>query len=475
MFDRLRDRLLLTYALIIGVLLGVLGVALLVYLAQNPAALQRMRLATNFLAGRTDLTSRVVSRGRLQDSVRSADEAFGVRVVLVEPDGRVLLDSRADRAPPLELPPDISSDPRAGRLRDESGQTWVYRSRPLANERLLVVAVPTQRPLLSLIDTIRETLLAPFVYAGVLALILAILLSFFMSQWIAAPLQRIAESARNLRAGAPVPAPPEGPQEVRALGRALNEMIAQVRTSQQSQLDFVANVSHELKTPLTSIQGFAQALMDGTAHTPEARLQAAEVIYQESARMNRLVLDLLALARLDAGTADLQREPLDLNVLLSHLAERFQPQARDAGVELALDLRPIPDVIGDEDRLAQVFTNLLDNAVKYTPSGGRVLLTLRQADHQAHVTVEDTGPGIPTEELSRVFERFYQLDKSRPGGPGKGTGLGLAIAREIVEAHQGAITVRSQPGQGAVFVVKLPFVRPDDTTVVARRDQKNVA
>jgi two-component system sensor histidine kinase ResE len=245
-------------------------------------------------------------------------------------------------------------------------------------------------------------------------------------------------------------------------------MAARVTASQNSQRDFVANVSHELKTPLTSVQGFAQAIIDGTAKTEENQKQAAQVIYDEAGRMHRMVLDLLDLARLDAGTADFRRERLELGPVLQRVIEKFTPQSREAQVELVARVEPLPAMIGDGDRLVQVFTNLVDNALKHTPPGGRVTLHAAAVDQYAEIRVEDTGTGMPKEELSRIFERFYQLDKARQGGPRHGAGLGLAIAWEIVQAHDGTLTVSSQEGKGSRFTVRLPFVRPDDETLVAR-------
>jgi signal transduction histidine kinase len=237
-------------------------------------------------------------------------------------------------------------------------------------------------------------------------------------------------------------------------------MSQRVQASQQSQREFVANVSHELKTPLTSIQGFAQAVLDGAAQTPEALQQAAGVIYNEASRMNRLVMDLLSLARLEAGTADLQSAPVNMDLLLRGVVEKFTPQAQAAQVDLREDIHDVPGLIGDGDRLAQVFTNLVDNAIKFTPPGGQVTVTAQPEDGWVTVRVVDSGPGIAPEDQARIFERFYQVDKSRRGGTGRGVGLGLAIAQQIVLAHHGKIWVESQSGQGSCFMVKLPLAKP---------------
>jgi signal transduction histidine kinase len=163
------------------------------------------------------------------------------------------------------------------------------------------------------------------------------------------------------------------------------------------------------------------------------------------------------------------RAPLDLNGLMASVTERISLRAAEKGVVLENQLPAFPPMVGDGDRLAQVFTNLLDNAVKFTPSGGRVRLRGEVEDGWASVHVEDMGPGIPAEELSRIFERFYQLDKARRRGGGGGAGLGLAISREIVQGHGGQLRASSRPGEGSRFSVRLPITRPRDPTLTGKR------
>jgi signal transduction histidine kinase len=185
--------------------------------------------------------------------------------------------------------------------------------------------------------------------------------------------------------------------------------------------------------------------------------------------MHRMVLDLLDLARLDAGTADLKMSPLNMPALLNAITEKFSPMATKAGVTISVNVpADLPVLFADGDRLAQVFTNLVDNALKFTPADGSIKLQVEMVGGEMQVSVSDTGRGIPTSALPHVFDRFYQADISRSRGK-HGAGLGLAIVLEIVQAHGGRISVRSQEGQGTSFVVNLPLAQSAATTIIRRR------
>jgi len=320
---------------------------------------------------------------------------------------------------------------------------------------MLVFAAPQPRG--AALAWAREHMLAPLLWAGLAALVISILLALLISRSIAAPLRRVTGAAEAIARGETgTRAPVSGPAEAQSLARSFNTMADQVEATQQSQRDFVANVSHELKTPLTSIQGFSQALLDGTASTPEATARAARIIHDEAERMHRLVDELLILARFDAGQMVMARDPVELGPLLRGCVEKLAPQAQAAGVALELDVPERLFVTGDTDRLAQVFTNLLDNALAHTPAGSKIAMAAHLAEdgRAVEVTVTDAGEGIPAGVLPRIFERFYQVDKSRRRS--RGAGLGLAITKEIVEAHGGTITAESVVGLGTRFTVWLP-------------------
>jgi two-component system sensor histidine kinase ResE len=250
-------------------------------------------------------------------------------------------------------------------------------------------------------------------------------------------------------------------------------MTCEVAGMQQTQRDFLANVTHDLRTPLTSIQGFSQAIVDGVAADPQAATRAATIIYDEAGRLNRMVQELLDLARLESGQFQMTWHTLQIADLLTAVAERLQPKAADKGVRLTVDVAPLPALAGDGDRLVQVFTNLLDNGIKHTAAGGSVTLEARSHPEPNGagivVKVRDTGDGIPAADLPHIFDRFYQVDKSRRSKDG--AGLGLTISRQIIEAHGGQITVQSVEGLGTLFSVWLPTT-PADSGTSKRRTVK---
>jgi len=333
---------------------------------------------------------------------------------------------------------------------------WLYTFQRASRDRILVVAAP--RPRVPVLNIFTDQFLIPVLEGGLIALALSLILAYAISRWVADPLQKLVRAAQTYPSDDMTSIVPSGPHEVQDLTRAFNSMIDRVESSQKSQREFVANVSHELKTPLTSIQGFAQAILDEAADTPHKRKQAAEIIYNEAGRMHRMALDLLELARLEAGTADLKMSTVDAKALLHNVVARFTPQAQKADIHLQLNIPAnLPSLLGDGDRLAQVFTNLIDNALKFTPANGQVTLSAGSAGEEMEISITDSGSGVPKEALPRLFDRFYQVDASRAGGEKHGAGLGLAIVKEIIEAHGGRISVRSELGHGTTFVIHLPL------------------
>jgi two-component system, OmpR family, sensor kinase len=453
MFTSLRSRLWLSYAIVIAVALGITLVVVFVFLLRNPLASrqveEQLREVQNIIL--TD-PQRYIDTPSAVDQLK---QAYGVRVIFFNSKHNPVFDSDAGE-PSLPFPRRNALGRAAQTARDSSGRLWLYSFNRLSADSILVVAAP--RPRVAVLSIFADQFLIPVLEAGLIALLLSLILAYAISRWVADPLQEVVYAAQLYPSEEMKSLSPRGPHEVQDLTRAFNSMVARVEGSQKSQREFVANVSHELKTPLTSIQGFAQAILDGTADTPEMRQQSAQIILNEAGRMHRMVLDLLDLARLEAGTADLKMSAVDMEALLQNIIEKFTPQAQRAGVQFELDIpASLPVLTGDGDRLAQVFTNLVDNALKFMPGGGKVDLLAVPAGDMLEISVSDTGPGIPQAALPQLFDRFYQVDVSRAGGEGHGAGLGLAIVKEIIEAHGGRISVRSELGHGTTFVIHLPL------------------
>jgi two-component system phosphate regulon sensor histidine kinase PhoR len=242
--------------------------------------------------------------------------------------------------------------------------------------------------------------------------------------------------------------------------------ITELRRLENIRKDFVANVSHELRTPLTSIQGYVEALIDGGIDDTETAARFLDIILRQSNRLNLILNDLLQLSQIESGQMPLRMDPLDLKSVLERTVAFIKPLAdkKQHAVTVTLPER-IPLVTGDEERLVQVFTNLLDNAVKYTPDRGTIALELRHAPQEGRTSdaldihVSDSGIGIPEPDRPRVFERFYRVDKARSRELG-GTGLGLAIVKHIVEGHGGLVWMEGNHPHGSRFIVRLPVNHP---------------
>jgi len=393
--------------------------------------------------------------------IQRASEVFETRFVLLNPAGVPILGSNNQDLPLPKLRLVVlrlgNRESMTGTFRDENNINWLYSARALEDGYILLAAAP--RPQLNWPSILSDDLLQPLLRTAAVGVFLALVLSVWMSRWFSVPLHQLADAARAVASGEFRRIEVSGPSEMSEVSSAFNEMIARVEVSQQVQRDFVANVSHELKTPLTSIQGFTQALLDGTASDPDMVVQAAEIIQEEAGRMHRLVVDLLDLARLDSGVAGLRSEPVNLRALLDLVVEKFSLQAARGQISIELTAPELPEIQGDGDRIVQVFTNLVDNALKHTPPGGQVTIHAQSQGNYVEISVADTGPGIPEEEQVRIFERFYQVDKARAKGTAPGVGLGLAIAAEIIQAHKGSIGLKSSAGRGSVFVVKLPITK----------------
>jgi two-component system OmpR family sensor kinase len=439
MLRSLRSRLIASYVLLIAICLTIVGVILGVSLLQR-TAYARLRAAvvpTTFFV--SNLQQRGLSPSEIVQRLDEQAQAQGLDILILSRQGQVLAATdeswRGQRVPMRQI---LASRERKI-IEGQMASPW--------GTNLYFVAWPTRTPsseegdpslvLVALITTpwrgIRAVigdLAFSFTVASVLAAVVSLFLAVLIARSISRPLQQVTAATEEIAQGNYDLSLniTSSPSEMRRLAASFNSMARQVKASRQAQRDFLSNVSHELKTPLTSIQGYSQAILDGTARGDEAVQRAANIIHDEAGRMRRLVDGLLDLARIESGQVVMAQESVDLRRLLGDCVDKLALRAQEGGIELSLNVPDLPPVLGDGDRLAQVITNLLDNALKHTSSGGRVTVeaeeihevqTLRAIEPSLDsavplpavvVTVSDTGDGIPPEELSRIFERFYQVD-----------------------------------------------------------------
>lgn len=478
----LRLRLFLSHALVVLIGLGVLFVALLLLLRQVETRRLQRQLGTTAAAvarfGRV-LPINETGQARLLDRLRRFSQDQRARVLLLDAIGQVTFDSapaqqgnmegeRISISNTITTNNLVQEDSAIGEFRDRAGQRWMFAAVPTpananrADTSWLALAQPANNTTLA---AVVDELGMPLVQALLIALIISALMAALVARSIAKPIQQVAAGAQAFAKGNYAQrVPTGGPSEVQQLATDFNEMASQVQGARQTERDFVANISHELKTPLTSIQGFAQALRDGDVSGNAGAQRAAQIIFDEADRMRHMVNDLLDSARLESGELHMSCGTLQLNEIAQTCIGKMQPRAEAAGIALASNLTlDLPTIIADGDRLLQVVSNLIDNALKHTASGGKIIVETRVAQHKAsakessngvEISVSDNGAGIPPEDLPHIFDRFYQADKSRSAG---GAGLGLAICKQIVEAHAGHISAQSVLGMGTRVSVWLPI------------------
>jgi signal transduction histidine kinase len=310
----------------------------------------------------------------------------------------------------------------------------------------LVVAEPK--------DELRDrwlTLIGRLALAFLVAILVVGAVAVYLSRRITEPVLELADAADEIAAGNYAVAVPDvrGGGEIEHLAERFGQMAARLSEAEEQERNFLMSVSHELRTPLTAIRGHVEALREGLVEDPEARAMSLDVIAGEGARLERLVGDVLDLAKLDARRFTVLREEVDMAQLLERAYTVHGDEARRRGIDYRTSVGSRPVIVSDGDRVLQIVSNLLDNAFRWTPDGGAIVLSLRAADGTVAVSVSDTGPGINDDERERIFRPFW----SRDGG---GTGLGLAIASELAVALGGRIELDTTPGRGSRFELVLP-------------------
>jgi two-component system phosphate regulon sensor histidine kinase PhoR len=470
------------FKLIAGVLcLLLLALITVDYFATEVARDSYIQNLTSQLGGKARILALAVGQpgGLEPQRLRDLAQAAGGRVTVVRNDGTVVVDSEANAAE-MENHKTPTRPELMAAFRGEAGSS--QRTSATLGIRFLYVAVPFDAGAwrgavriaepLSQIDReaaqIRWRILASTTVSFLPAFLIAALLARWISQRFAAIMIYARELSRgNFQARLSL----AGASEFAQFSQTLNETAAQLeQTVEQLKLehaelekverirkDFVINVSHELRTPLASIQGYTETLMDGALDDPQHNMRFLGIIRHNAERLARLTADLLTLSRIEQKRRNLEFEIHPVNALLQEAVDVVLPIAQKSRIRLAIE--PAPErsmVFCDVEAVAQVLSNLLDNAIKYTPAGGAITVGAHPAANFMELFVRDTGAGIPADELPRLFERFYRVDKARSRELG-GTGLGLAIVKHLVALHGGTVRVESRVNEGSTFFFTLPL------------------
>ena len=384
--------------------------------------------------------------GELRFNLEQAGALFDRRIVITDRQGDIVGDSGRRYGAPKKL------DRRRGRL---------LPLRVGDNEVGSILVGPNNAPEEFPDPPVTEVTSAlnnSLVWTGLAAGFAGIVLISLVSRRILVPLQALSTAAHRLGQGnLSERVSASGPDEIQQLAHTFNSMAQNLETSEQQRKNLVADVAHELRTPVSNIQIYLEAIEDGLLETNDA----LDKINGQTSQLTALVEDLRLISMAEAGSLRLDLEPCILEELLGECTEAIRPKAEAKGVRLSTALAPIPSEVSiDRRRISQVMGNLLDNAIFHTPVGGSVTVSSEVDASRVTVTVADTGEGIPTDLLPLVFERFYRVDPSRNRTTG-GTGLGLTIAKQLVELHEGTIRVESEPGEGSRFIFVLPLPNKD--------------
>src|SRR6266498_2820608 len=324
------------------------------------------------------------------------------------------------------------------------------------NDKVIGVLVPMPTPFqgqpreLEFIERINLTLL----YGALIGAVIALLLGVFLSRTLTRPIRELTQATHAVSEGdLSQQVQVRSKDELGELAQAFNKMSSELSRSVNSRKQMTADIAHELRTPLSLILGHAEAVHDGVL--PPSR-ENFEIIREEATRLEHLVNDLRILSLADAGELSINPQRVEPDRLLQEVAAIYQYQTQRKNIRLDLDIAsPLSDIEVDPGRMTQVLTNIVDNALRHTPQGGRIVLSAKDANDQVELAIQDNGPGLKAEDIDRIFDRFYRTDSSRQREDG-GSGLGLAIARSIVQAHGGQLSAESEAGKGLKVIVRLP-------------------
>ncbi len=443
MTGKLQFRLLLAFTFIILIAIG----AVLFFVNQATRDAIR-RYGERVDAGRavrmqTELSSYYLFNrdwDGIQPVITQWGNLYDQRIVLTDPDGNIIADSQ---------------EKLTGEYRPEiAGRQIASPFRPDPVGTLYIIPKSSSELSLDSLQILFQSIGRFFLWGGLVAIVIAVILSYFFSRRVLSPVRALTQAARQLGSGDfSQRVDVKGNTELDQLGDTFNTMADNLGRAEELRKNMVADIAHELRTPLTNIKGYLEAARDGVI---EANEDTVRKLDEEATLLARLVEDLQELSLAEAGELKLKCETGNIDRVIESATQMMQAKASQKGVTLESTLSDnLPEVNIDFHRISQVLRNLIENAVNYTPDGGMVTVSARQLNNLIEISVEDTGDGIPAEDLENIFERFYRVDKSRTRSTG-GSGLGLTIARRLVEAHGGKIKADSEPGAGSRFSFTIP-------------------
>ncbi len=440
MFNSLRLKLLASFFLVIAI-----GVGTIAYIASNSAINQFDRYVSQDQAERYQRLALTYSNyyrsiggwDEVSDLTSRVAEMYDERIVLTDPSGEVISDT-AKEIIGEEIASDWSNRTVTLSLGDFSvGKIYIRTQKRSALQK-------------TFINSVNKSVLTGGIIAGIVGIVLALL----FSRNIIKPIRELTEATKKMQEGEldqRVDTSAGG--EIGNLGESFNELARRLKEQKTLREEMVSDVAHELRNPLSNIQGYLEGLKEGMI---EPTSQVFETLHQQSLVLKRLVNDLRDVNRAKAGKLNLDKKLIVLEDIISREIKALKAQAKEEEVKLDKDLNGPNLLKADPERISQVIRNLLDNAITHTPDGGKIKISTSTASGEVTTAVSDDGSGIPEEDLPYIFDRFYRVDKSRSRGTG-GTGLGLTIAKEIVESHGGRMTAESSNGEGSTFEFTLPL------------------
>ncbi|HEY9784884.1 MAG TPA: ATP-binding protein [Candidatus Obscuribacterales bacterium] len=475
LFQSLANQLLITYLLVITIALFAVSLWALFAIKsesvndlRNSLEVEAVHLALEIDndLGLDSLNARI----RIKNAVDRHASRLGISITVVDRDGKVLADSnemvKTAGGENISNENEIN-DALAGivaiytRTARQTNTNWLYVAYPVRAAGQTAGVIRVGVPLTEIEHRLHRDLI---IFLEIIAAtgVVTILISLWLARRVNRPLKEMSSTARKIAASGDMSetVPVKRGDEIGELAQSFNQMISRLRQQEAIRQEFIANASHELKTPTMAIGSVVEALQAGAADDPKLRSQFLESLERLVERQSRLLQDLLDISRLDGGLDVKGKDDINVQQLISDAVEQIRPQAEKKQLTLHVDASTDGAVItGTSIHLQRALVNILTNAVNYTPSNGTINVIAKPKEAQVEIKIQDTGVGIDSADLPHIFERFYRADKARTRASG-GSGLGLAITREIITRHHGSVEVTSQVGEGSTFTVTLPAKVP---------------